>query len=181
MNILNEKEEKLLRLIIRNKLPLKTKSLSLNDIENFNKATNCKICNFKFDKADRLKIKNLDHCHYSGEYRRAACTMCNMLSRSQSNIPIYFHNFANYDSKLIIQMLNQKSKIRIKPKFLFSNLQKLRYLTFNSYQFKDSLEHLPSPLFKLTKELNNPHQKPTFSVLHIVKMKRKKLFRKQNK
>ena len=117
-------------------------------------------------KNNRLRMKNLDHCHYSGKYRRAACTMCNLLSRSQSYIPIYFHNFAKYDSKLLIQMINNKSKLRIKPTFLFSNLQTLRYFTFNSYQFKDSLEHLPSSLFKLTKELNNPHQKHTFPIFN---------------
>lgn len=136
----------------------------MDEVEKFNRATNCEICHVKFDTKDRLKIKNLDHDHYSGEYRRAACTMCNLLNRSQSHIPIYFHNFAKYDSKLLIQMLNEKSKMRVKPKFLFSNLQNVRYLTFNSYQFTDSLEHLPSSLSKLAKELNNEYQRHLFTI-----------------
>ena len=49
---------------------------------------------------------------------------------------------------------------------MFSNLQKLRYLTYNSYKFKDSLEHLPSSLSKLVTELNNPYQKHTFPIFH---------------
>lgn len=85
---------------------------------------NCEICSVKFEKNDRVRIRKLDHCHYSGKYRRAACTMCNLLSRSQPYIPIYFHNFAKYDSKLLIQMMNEKSKIKIKPNFSFSTLQR---------------------------------------------------------
>ena len=56
------------------------------------------------------------------------------------------------------------------PKFLFSNLQKLRFLTYNSFKFKDSLEHLPSSLSKLTTELNNPYQNHTFPIFHQSKI-----------
>ena len=92
--------------------------------------------------------------------------MCNLLNRSQNHIPIYFHNFCSYDSKLLLNVIDKNTKVRVTPKFLFSNLQKLRYLTYNSYKFKDSLEHLPSSLSKLVTELNNPYQKHTFPIFH---------------
>ena len=53
---------------------------------------------------------------------------------------------------------------------MFSNIQKLRYLTYNSYKFKDSLEHLPSSLNKLISELNNPHQNHNFPIFHQSKI-----------
>ena len=89
--------------------------------------------------------------------------MCNLLNRSQNYIPIYFHNFCSYDSKLLLNVINQKGRVRIPPEFLFSNLQKLRFLTYNTFKFKDSLEHLPASLSKLVLELNNPHQNHKFS------------------
>ena len=66
---------------------------------------------------------------------------------------------------------------------LFSNLQKLGFLTYNSFNLKDSLEHLPSSLSKLVTELNSPYQNPNFPILHqsktmqnfLLKMNRKKV------
>ena len=75
------------------------------------------------------------------------------------------HNFAAYDSKLLIQIINNDRKMRVHPDFLLSNSQKFRYITYNSYKFKDSIEHLPSSLSNLVKELNNPSQKHTFQII----------------
>ena len=86
--------------------------------------------------------------------------------QKSNHIPIYFHNFGSYDSKLLLNVINKNSRARVSPKFLFSNLQKLRYLTYNSYKFKDSLEHLPSSLSKLVEELNDPHQNHKFPIFY---------------
>ena len=147
-------------------MPLDIKQLSQEELERFHNATHCEICHEKFESKDRLKCKNLDHDHYTNRYRFASCNMCNLLNRSQSHIPIYFHNFGSYDSKLLLNVINKNSRARVSPKFLFSNLQKLRYLTYNSYKFKDSLEHLPSSLSKLVEELNNPHQNHKFPIFY---------------
>ena len=163
---LDKIEENLLLSICKNKSPLSIQSLTDEEKQHFESATNCEIGHIKFDKNDRLRCKNLDHCHYTNKYRFASCTMCNLLNRSQNHIPIYFHNFCSYDSKLLLNVINKNTKVRVTPKFLFSNLQKLRYLTYNSYKFKDSLEHLPSSLSKLVTELNNPYQKHTFPIFH---------------
>ena len=60
---LNDIEEKLLLTICKNKVPIDIKSLSDDDLEKFNKAIECDVCHVKFDKNDRSKCKNLDHCH----------------------------------------------------------------------------------------------------------------------
>ena len=169
---LDKIEEKLLLTICKNKSQIDIRTLSLEDQQHFNNATHCNICHVKFENDDRLKMKNLDHDHYSNKYRNASCTMCNLLNRSQSHIPIYFHNFCSYDSKLLLNVIDKNTKVRVTPKFLFSSLQKLRYLTYNSFKFKDSLEHLPSSLSKLVLELNNPYQNHTFPIFYQSKIVR---------
>ena len=100
-------EERLLLLICRNKSPLDIKSLSAEELERFNSAKRCEICHVQFDSVDRLKSKNLDHCHYTNKYRYASCTMGNLLNRSQNHIPVYFHNFCSYDSKLLLNAIKK--------------------------------------------------------------------------
>lgn len=174
-------EEDLLLSICKNKASLDIKSLSSEELQRFYSATHCEICHIKFDNSDRLKCKNLDHCHYSNKFRYASCTMCNLLNRSQNHIPIYFHNFCSYDSKLLLNVINKTSKVRTPPKFLFSNLQKLRFLTYNSFKFKDSLEHLPSSLSKLVTELNNPYQNHNFPIFHQSRIIRSFLQKNESK
>ena len=49
---------------------------------------------------------------------------------------------------------------------MVTNLQKVRYLTYNSFKFKDSLEHLPTSLSKLVNEINNPYQQHKFTIFN---------------
>ena len=133
LDTLDKIEEKLLLNICKNKTPISIESLSSDDLNRFNNASKCEICHVTFYYNDRLKCKNLDHDHYTNRFRYASCTMCNLLNRSQNHIPIYFHNFCSYDSKLLINVINRKSRIRVPPKFLFSNLQQIRFLTYTSY------------------------------------------------
>ena len=103
--------------------------------------------------------------------------MCNLLNRSQNHIPIYFHNFAAYDSKLLLSMISKNTKIRVAPRCSFTNLQEIRTLTYNSYKFKDSIEHLPLSLRKLVKELNNPNQNHSFPILNQSRILKSFLFK----
>ena len=107
--------------------------------------------------------------------------MFNLLNISQRRIPIYFHTFCSYDSILLLNIIDKNTKIRITPKFLFSSLQKLRYLTYNSFKFKDSLEHLPSSLSKLVIELNNPYQNHNFPIFNQSKIVRSFLPKNETK
>ena len=72
--------------------------LSKNEEIEYKIAAICCICKERFDHNNRLKMKNRHHSHYSGYYLGAACTYCNLLSRSQREIPVLFHNFKGYDS-----------------------------------------------------------------------------------
>ena len=56
-----------------------------------------------------LKIKKYcklrDHCHYTGECRGAAHSICNLKLSVPKEIPIVFHNESNYDYHFIIKEL----------------------------------------------------------------------------
>ena len=71
----------------------------------------CCICKERFDPNNRLKMKNRHHSHYSGYYLGASCTYCNLLSRSQREIPVLFHNFKGYDSKIIMSCIQKSSDV----------------------------------------------------------------------
>ena len=40
------------------------------------------------------KVK--DHCHYTGKYRGAAHSVCNLIYNIPKEIPVIFHNRSNY-------------------------------------------------------------------------------------
>ena len=74
----------------------------------------CHISEKKFcmDKNDedyinRKKIK--DHCHYTGNFRGAAHTKCNLNYKVSKDIPIIIHN-ASYDTHFIINQLAEEFK-----------------------------------------------------------------------
>ena len=70
--------------------------------ENQNK---CFICDkrFCYDKKSK-NYKNYekvhDHCHYTGNYRGAAHSICNLQYKTTKKIPVIFHNGSKYDSIL---------------------------------------------------------------------------------
>ena len=65
-------------------------------------AKECHICFKKFSPEDR-KVR--DHCHYTGKYRGAAHSSCNLRYRIPDYIPVVFHNLAGYDTHLFIKEL----------------------------------------------------------------------------
>ena len=60
------------------------------------------IC-FKPFKEGNRKVR--DHCHYSGKYRGAAHSLCNLQYKIPSYIFAVFHNLAGYDTHMFIKEL----------------------------------------------------------------------------
>ena len=50
-------------------------------------------------------FKVTDHYHYTGQYRGAVHSMCNLRYGISKTIVIAFHNESNYDYRFIIKML----------------------------------------------------------------------------
>ena len=49
------------------------------------------------------KVK--DHCHYTGKYRGALHSKCNLALRDKKTILVIAHNTTNYDTKLFIKYI----------------------------------------------------------------------------
>ena len=59
----------------------------------------------KIKKEFKKKQKVRDHDHYTGKYRRAAHSFCNLRYKVPKEIPIVFHNGPTYDYHFIIKQL----------------------------------------------------------------------------
>ena len=89
----------------------------------------CHICKEKFcydennEKEFKLCQNVRDHCHYPGEFRGAACIICNLRYKIPRRIPIVFHNGSTYDYHFIITQLaedDNSKKITYKVNFIDS-------------------------------------------------------------
>ena len=65
-------------------------------------AKECHICFKKLSPKDR-RVR--DHCHYTGKYRGAPHSSCNLRYRIPDYIPVVFHSLAGYDAHLFIKEL----------------------------------------------------------------------------
>ena len=89
-------------------------SLTKEEKKFYKKQEKCHICQEKFcsDKDDenftnRKKVK--DHCHYTGKFRGAAHSKCNLNYKVSKVIPIIIHN-ASYNTHFIISQLAEEFK-----------------------------------------------------------------------
>ena len=107
--------------------------------KDYKHVSSCHIC-FKPFKEGNQKVR--DHCHYSGIYRGAAHSLCNLQYKIPSYIPVVFHNLSGYDAHMFIKELADcGSKMGVIAK------NKEDYTTFsinvevNKYIDKDGEEH----------------------------------------
>ena len=106
-------------------------SLTKKEKKSFKNQEKCYICEEKFcvDKDDknytnRKKVK--DHCHYTGKFRGAAHSKCNLNYKVPKDIPIIIHN-ASYDTHFIINQLAEEFKGELNC--IGENMEK--YITFS--------------------------------------------------
>ena len=90
----------------------KKEMIPLNDEEK-ESYENQKICHI-FEKGfctdkNNNQLKKMqkvrDHCHYTGKYREAAHSICNLRYKISKEIPAVFHNGSTYDYHFIIKQL----------------------------------------------------------------------------
>ena len=79
----------------------------------------CHICKEKFcydentEKEFKLYQKVRDHCHYTGKFRGAAHSICNLRYKIPKKIPIVFHNGSTYGYDFIIKQLAEDLKVNL--------------------------------------------------------------------
>ena len=97
--------------------------------ESYENAKMCYICKEKIENKylkDKKYCKVRDHCHYTGEYRGAAHSICNLKYSVPKKIPIVFHNGSNYDYHFIIKELAEE----FKKQFTCLGENTEKYITF---------------------------------------------------
>ena len=93
----------------------------------------CYICEKEFctnenNKKEFIKKRKVrDHCHYTGKYRGAAHSICNLNYKIPKEIPVVFHNGSTYNYHLVIKQLAKEFKGNFE--YLGENTEK--YITFS--------------------------------------------------
>ena len=73
-----------------------------------------KLSNDKNDeKSFKLYHKVRDHCHYTGQFRGAAHSNCNLRYNVPKKIPI-IHNCSTYDDHVITKQLPEEFEVQFK-------------------------------------------------------------------
>ena len=90
----------------------------LTDYENviYETQEECHICkrDFCYDKYEEKKFKLYRkvtyHCHYTGKFRGAAHSICNLNYKIPKEIPVKIHNGSKYDYHFVIKELSKEFK-----------------------------------------------------------------------
>ena len=137
----------------------------------------CSLCEKEFctDKNNKKEYKRMckvrDHCHFTGKYRGAAHSSCNLQYKVPRVIPVVFHNGSAYDNHFIIGQLakdyngyfscideNTEKYISFSITIIKEHDNKGKKKKPDDYtlRFIDSYRHMPSSLSKLADNLVEP-------------------------
>ena len=107
--------------------------LTNEEIKFYKRQKVCHICKRWFcydenkEKEFKLYEKVRDHCHYTGKFRGAAHSICNLEHKVTKKIPVVFHNGSSYDYYFIIKQLAKEFEVQFEC--LGENTEK--YTTFS--------------------------------------------------
>ena len=122
---------KTLKLQVERAIRYKKKAMDpLTDEEkrNHKEAKECHLCKNLFRKSELVGDRKVrDHCHYTGKYRGAAHSRCNLAHQIPSYIPVVFHNL-NYDAHIFIRELAEQFDVN-EMEVLAENTEK--YISFS--------------------------------------------------
>ena len=113
--------------------------LTKSQLKAYNHVTKCHIC-FKLFREWNRNVR--DHCHYSGKYKEAAHSLCNLQYKIPSYIPVVFHNLAGYDTHMFIKELAKHgSKMGVIAKNTEDYISFLVNVEVDKYTDKNGEEH----------------------------------------
>ena len=150
--------------------------LTDNEITFYEDQRECYICQkeFCYDKNDKKKFKIYqkvrDHCHYTGKFRGAAHSICNLNYKVPKEIPVKIYNGLKYDYLFLIKELAEDFKGELEC--LGENMEK--YISFSvpikkehdndktityNIKFVDTCRFMPSKLSDLVDNLSEINNK----------------------
>lgn len=167
VNHILEEETKWIKPLLECKKDMK---FSAKNKENFERQQHCYMCSQKFN--DKI-FKVRDHSHETGSYLGASCNACNLKRRRPKKLKIFIHNGSRFDYHFLVKALDQ-CKGRIENiSVLPYNGENFRTISFNSFEFNDSLAFLQSSLGQLSNDLSlSDHNYPILKQTYLVKKKR---------
>ena len=121
----------------------KKKEIILTEEEkvSYKSQKNCHICGKELKKTQK---KVSDHDHYTGKYRGAAPSNCDLRYKIPREIPVIFHNGSAYDYHFIIK----KSAEKFKGNFECLGENTEKYITF-LVPIKKDLDYDKAIIYKL--------------------------------
>ena len=137
--------------------------LTYEENKSYKEQEACHICEEKFcmDKDDenyKNKRKVKDHCHYTGKFRGAAHSKCNLNYKVPKDIPIIIHN-ASYDTHFIINQLAEEFKGKLKSiggnmeKYIKKKCDDGKAISY-TLRFIDSFRFMPTSLSELVDNMS---------------------------
>ena len=134
--------------------------MTSKDKLDFANQTECYIC---FKEFSETVVKVRDHSHYNSKYLGAACQICNLRRRKPTKIPIFMHNGSRFDLHFIVKALASFGEEIENLSVLPYNGENFRTLSFNCFDFVDSLAFLQASLSQLASDLQGT--KHDYSIL----------------
>ena len=93
------------------------------------------VCDEKFVEKSKEFCKVRDHCHYTGKYRGALHSKCNLQLKRSRSIPVFAHNLTGYDSHLFVKRLaDTKGDVNCIPR------NEEKYITFTKAVHVDTID-----------------------------------------
>ena len=93
------------------------------------------VCDEKFVEKSKEFCKVRDHCHYTGKYRGALHSKCNLQLKRSRSIPVLAHNLTGYDSHLFVKRLaDTKGDVNCIPR------NEEKYITFTKAVHVDTID-----------------------------------------
>ena len=107
-----------------------------------------------------------------GQFAGAVHARCRCKPAHLQEIPVFIHNARGYDSHLLMQAISQVEMPGVQHKLtcIPNNREKLLTFTWNGFGFKDSLQHMASPLDALVKSALGPPDDPCANLAFLRKM-----------
>ena len=136
--------------------------------ERYESETECHICRRPLSEK-RRGDKVRDHDHFTGRYRGAAHSKCNLdyrynTTRSSYKVPVFFHNLTGYDSVHLMTALTDNVASMKKMKVIAKGFEKFTSLWVDRTRFCDSLQFLKGSLSELGSNLRKSFTGPNSKV-----------------
>ena len=135
--------------------------MTKEDNKLFYSSKSCYLCDKEFSGTT---IKCRDHSHITSKFIGAACQQCNLRRQKPRKLKIFIHNGSRYDFHFIVKALNKYGDAIESLNVLPYNGENFRTLSFNSFEFNDSLAFLQAPLAQLCSDLKETDHK--YKILH---------------